>query len=80
MTSNDNVRSKNSKTFSVGQDLVNCIFVDESMELIRLKNLSESFLECSHKNKHVTKMSPSFYGGYVARSFKIEGVHYNINV
>ena len=45
----DNVRSKNPKTLSVGQDIVNCIFLDESMEFIKLKNLSKSSLECSHK-------------------------------
>ena len=28
VTSNDNVRFKNSKTLSVGQDIVNCIFLD----------------------------------------------------
>ena len=45
VTSNDNVRSKNSKTLIVGQDIVNCIWLDESMEFI---------------NKHViTKTLPS---------------------
>ena len=49
MALKDNVRSKNPKTLSVGQDIVNCIFLDESMEFIKLKNLSKSFLECCHK-------------------------------
>ena len=45
----DNVRSKNYKTLSVGQDIVNCIFLDESMEFIKSKNSSKLSLECYHK-------------------------------
>ena len=54
VVSKDNVRSKNSNTLSVGQDIVNCIFLDESMELIKLKNLSKSSLECSNKTNRPT--------------------------
>ena len=49
VASKDNVRSKNSKTLSVGQEIMNYIFLDESMEFIKLKNLSKLSLECSHK-------------------------------
>ena len=31
------MRSKNSKTLSVGQDMVSCIVLDESMEFIKLE-------------------------------------------
>ena len=35
------MRSKNSNKLSVGQDIINCIFLDESMEFIELKNSSK---------------------------------------
>ena len=49
VTWNDNVTSKTSKTWSGRQDIQNCNVLDESMEFIKLKKLSKSSLECSHK-------------------------------
>ena len=34
MASKNNVRSKNSKALLVGQDVVSCIFLDESMKFM----------------------------------------------
>ena len=75
VTSNHNTRSENSKTLSVGKDLENCIFIDRSVEFIKLRKLSKSSLECSRKKTHHYKNTSNIYSWYVTQSFKIVGVH-----
>ena len=61
------MRSENSKTLSVWYDIVN-IFFYGSMELIKLKKLSKSSLECSQKT-NIMKTLPTG---------KLVGVHGNV--
>ena len=79
VTSNHNTRSENSKTLSVGKDVINCIFMDRSIEFIKLK-LSKSSLECSHKKTRHYKNTSNIYSWYVTQSFKIVGVHGTVTV
>ena len=80
VTSNDDERSENSKILSVGQEIVNCILLDESMAFTKLKELCKSSLESLQNKNFITKTLPKFYSGYVAQNFKIVRVHCNLTV